>query len=146
MACHNTCMNKWWVGFGMLKTIWSQLRPTVLYNFQRKRYLAEHLQDGSGSRANGKLTFLSVLGPLLFLIYVNDLRNSWIPENIAELPLDQRTIQVMLLISTRKNYFCLYAHLRGNAFVIHHKLLQIIFYPHKGVLKSKIFRCGMQIC
>ena len=75
---------------------------------------------------------------LIFLVHIW-VERSWIPENIAELPLHQSTIQVMLVISTKKNYFCLCAQLRGNAFVIHHKLQQIIFYPHKDVFKSKYF-------
>ena len=68
---------------------------------------------------------------------------SWIPENIAELPLHQSTIQVMLVISIMKNYFCLCGQLRGNVFVIHHKLQQIIiFNPYKVVLKSKYFNAA----
>ena len=78
----------------------------------------------------------------VFLVRIS-VECSWIPENIAELPLHRSTIQVMLVISIMNNHFCLCAQLRGNVFVIHHKLQQIIiFNPHKVVLKSKYFNAA----
>ena len=40
---------------------------------------------------------------------------------------------------TRKNYFCIFAQSGRNVFDIHHKLQQIIFHPHKVVLKLQYF-------
>ena len=40
---------------------------------------------------------------------------------------------------TRKNYFCIFAQSGRNVFDIHHKLQQIIFNPHKVVLKLQYF-------
>ena len=44
---------------------------------------------------------------LVFFLVHMWVERSWIPENITEFPLHQSTIQVKLVMLTRKKYFCL---------------------------------------
>ena len=85
---------------------------------------------------------------LVFLVHMW-VERSWIPGNITEFPLHKSTIQVKLVMLTRKKYFLslVCAQWSENVFVIHHKLQQVIFYPHNVVLKSKYKSfCSIQIC